>query len=469
MSPRYPVIHLLLSALWLLGSNPSAAAPNVVLILVDDLGYGDAPGYGDQAYDLPNLSRLAQEGMRFTDYYSASTVCSAARASLLTGRYGVKTGVTGVISANTSVALPLEEVTLAERYRKLGYATAIFGKWHLGNQPSHWPLQQGFDQWLGTIGSNDMGKGQPSLEQRRLGRAGVELVENQRIIETNPDQRHLTRRYTERAIDFIRQQHHQPFFLYVPHNMPHTPLFVSERFDGHSGRGLYGDVLAELDWSLGEIMRTLDDQKLTDNTILIFTSDNGPWLIFGNHGGTAGILDGGKKQTLEGGSRVPLIVRWPGHIPAGSTCNQWVSALDFTPTLMQLSGENVAHEKKLHGRDLSSWWLGDLSAPVPDRSYFFYYERELQALRHNNWKLRLPHTDTQAPDPEQIGHDGERGAIMKVPRTQALFDLSTDPSETRDLSAQHPDILQKMLQLAERGKALARPQRNPPSTTNSKP
>jgi arylsulfatase A len=431
-----------------------AAPPNVILILTDDLGYGDAPGHGERAFAMPNVERLAAEGMRFTDYYSASAVCSSSRASLLTGRYGVRTGVTGVISANSATALPLEEITLAERFKALGYATAIFGKWHLGNTREFWPLRQGFDEWLGTIGSNDMGKGRPSLEERRLGRAGVEMVQNEEVIEINPDQRLLTRRYTERAVDFIQRQRSGPFFLYVPHNMPHTPLFVSERFEGVSGRGLYGDVLAELDWSLGEIMRAVDEGGLRENTIIAFTSDNGPWLIFGDHGGTAGLLDGGKKQTLEGGFRVPMILRWPGRVPAGSVCRGWVSALDFTPTLMAVCGGET-EGVELDGRDVSAWWLGRFEEPVADKPLFYFYERELQGVRAGKWKLRMEHIDTQAPDLARIGMGGARGETMKVRREQALFDLESDPGEERDFAAGEPEVVRRLRRLADEGLALA--------------
>lgn len=424
-----------------------APPPNVIIVFVDDMGYGDAPGYGNEAFPMPHFERLAAEGMRFTDFYVTAAVCSASRASLLTGRYGVRTGVTGVISANASDGLPPEETTLAERFRELGYATAIFGKWHLGNTPDLWPLRQGFDEWFGSIGSNDMGKGRPSLEQRRLGLAGVEMVEGEEVVEVNPDQRYLTRRYTERAVDFIRQNHERPFFLYVPHNMPHTPLFVSEDFDGKSGRGLYGDVLLELDWSLGEIVRAVDEAGLGENTLIAFTSDNGPWLKFGDHGGTAGPLDGGKKQTLEGGFRVPLAMRWTGRIPADSVCEEMVTALDFTPTLMALAGAELGEEEmaRLDGRDVSPLWLGDAEAEVEEGSLLFFWQRELRALRHGPWKLRLAHTE-RSPDPENIGYGGERGGVIQIEREQALYHLGRDPGESTDLSAEKPEVLAAMLE-----------------------
>jgi len=432
-------------------NNQPHRPPNVILVLADDLGYGDAPEYSQESFPMPNLARLADQGMRFTDFCVASSVCSASRAALLTGRYGVRVGVPGVISANTNTALPSSELTLAERFRELGYATAIFGKWHLGNSPDDWPLRQGFDEWLGTIGSNDMGKGRPSLEARRQGQAGVEFVENDRIIETNPDQSQLTRRYTERAVDFIDRHRDRPFFLYVPHNMPHTPLFVSDRFAGRSGRGLYGDVLMEVDWSLGEIMRAVDEANLTEDTIILFTSDNGPWLIFGDHGGTSGPLSGGKKQTLEGGFRVPLVMRWPGKVPRDSVCSHFVTSLDLTPTLMNIVGGRT-DDRLLDGRDVTPWWLGDQQATVAQKPFFYFWDHELQAVRWDHWKLRLDHIDTQAPDPDRIGYGGIRGGIKSVPRSQALFRLDQDPGETTDIAVDEPAMLNRLLELAEQGR-----------------
>ena len=424
----------------------AAVPPNVIIVFADDMGYGDAPGYGEKALPMPHFEQLADEGMRFTDFYVTASVCSASRAALLTGRYGVRTGVTGVISANSSQGLPPEETTLAERFRELGYATAIFGKWHLGNTPDLWPLRRGFDEWFGSIGSNDMGKGRPSLEERRRGRAGVEMVEGEKVVETNPDQRHLTRRYTDRAVDFIRRNAERPFFLYVPHNMPHTPLFVSEDFDGKSGRGLYGDVLLELDWSLGEIVRAVDEAGLGERTVIAFTSDNGPWLKFGDHAGTAGPLDGGKKQTLEGGFRVPLAMRWTGRIPAGSVCGEMVTALDFTPSLMALAGAQLEgpERERLDGRDVSALWLGGSAAEDQAGSLLYFWERELRALRRGPWKLRLAHVE-RSPDPENIGYGGVRGGVIQVARDQALFRLDRDPGETTDLSADEPEALAEML------------------------
>jgi len=417
--------------------------PNVVILFADDLGYGDLGCYGARGYTTPHLDGMAREGMRFTDFYVAAPVCSASRGALMTGRYPIRTGVTGVISANTKNHLPLAEVTLAERFKAIGYATAIFGKWHLGNTPDVWPLKQGFDEWFGTVGSNDMGKGRPSLEARRAGKAGVELVEQDKVIEINPDQRLLTRRYTDRAVDFIGRKKTEPFFLYVPYNMPHTPLFASERFAGKSERGLYGDVITEIDWSVGEILKALKSAGIDDRTIVLFSSDNGPWLIFGDHGGSAGPLSGGKKQTLEGGLRVPMVVRWPGHVPEGQVNNMMVTSLDLTPTLVAMTGATNM-PKEIDGRDISALLLGGENKALPDKFFFYFWERELRAVRQGRWKLQLPHVDTQAPDPAGIGNGGVRGQVMKVSREQALYDLRTDPGETKNVASQHPEKVKEL-------------------------
>jgi arylsulfatase A-like enzyme len=444
---------LLAAIAWNTPAWVAAERPNVVIIFADDLGYGDLGCYGATGYATPHLDRMAAEGLRFTDFYVAASVCSASRAALLTGRYPIRTGVTGVISANTKRHLPLEEITLAERFKTLGYATAIFGKWHLGNTPDVWPLKQGFDEWFGTVGSNDMGKGRPSLEARRAGKAGVELVEQNKVIEINPDQRLLTRRYTERAIDFIERNKAEPFFLYVPHNMPHTPLFVSDRFAGSTERGLYGDVLAEIDWSVGEILKAIKAAGIDEQTLVLFTSDNGPWLIFGDHGGSSGTLSGGKKQTLEGGMRVPMIVHWPGRVPQGRVSDKVVTALDLVPTLLAMAG--VTQEiDRVDGRDVSDLMLGRNEAALPEAPFFYYWERELRAVRQGRWKLQLKHVDAQTPDPEGIGRGGVRGQVTKVARSQALYDLTIDRNEANDLSDRYPDRVRAMLELAKKGRAI---------------
>ena len=429
--------------------------PNVIIIFVDDLGYGDLGCYGAKGYETPHLDRMAEEGIRFTDFYAASSVCSASRAALLTGRYPPRTGVTGVIGANTKRALPLSEITLAESLKKRGYATAIFGKWHLGNTRDGWPLKQGFDEWFGTVGSNDMGKGRPSLEERRTGRAGVELIEDESLIETNPDQRKLTDRYTRRAIEFINRNKETPFFLYMPHNMPHTPLFAGQQFEGTTTRGLYGDVVREIDDSVGRVLKAIHQAGIDEHTMVMFSSDNGPWLIFGDHGGAAGPLSAGKKQTLEGGMRVPMIVRWPDRFPKGKVYGRTASTLDIYPTVLKLCGAKDDGQL-LDGRDLSQWLERGDKGMEQQMPFYYFWERELRAVRLGKWKLQLKHEDHQTPDPSAIGNGGERGNVMTVSRPQALYDLSTDPGEKKDLSAEYPGMVRELLHLVEPGRKIAK-------------
>jgi arylsulfatase len=440
MHPRLLTMILLCFSASLRGETK----PNVVIILADDLGYGDLGCYGSENAKTPNIDQMAREGMRFTGFYAAASVCSASRAGLLTGRYPIRTGVTGVISANTKNHLPLKEVTLAERFKALGYATAIFGKWHLGNTPDVWPLKQGFDEWFGTIGSNDMGKGRPSLEARRSGKAGVELVEQDKVIEINPDQRLLTRRYTDRAVEFILRIKAKPFFLFVPHNMPHTPLFVSNRFEGKSNGGLYGDVVMEIDDSVGRILGAIKSAGIDEQTIVLFTSDNGPWLIFGDHGGSASPLSGGKKQTLEGGMRVPMVLRGPGRVAENRVSDTPVTALDLTPTLLASAGVKSPPEK-VDGRDMSNLLLGHDIGKAKSSPFFYFWERELRGVRVGRWKLQRSHVDKQAPDPARIGNDGERGKVTKIRRAQALYNLQTDPGEERNLASQHPEKVRELM------------------------
>jgi len=424
------------------------AKPNIVLILADDLGYGDLGCYGCDTIRTPNLDRLAQSGMRFTDFYMASSVCSASRAALLTGCYPLRVGIPGVLSANVHIGIHADEELLPELLKRNGYATAIFGKWHLGNQKTFWPLNNGFDEWLGTIGSNDMGKGKPTLAARRAGLAGVELVEQDTVIEVNPEQSQLTRRYTEKATDFIARHRTQPFFLYVPHNMPHTPLFASQQRVGRSKRGLYGDVVEEIDWSVGQILDAVETHRLTERTIVIFTSDNGPWLIFGNHGGSAGPLRGGKKQAFEGGHRVPMIVRWPGRVPAGTLCTEPVVAFDLLPTLVACTGSDTPLRRG-DGKDISPLLFGTANAKTPHEFMAFYYQDELRAVRSGNWKMQFAHTDRNAPDPDAIGNEGLRGGVATVRFPTALYDLANDIAESNDVSDEHPEVVTRLSGFAD--------------------
>jgi arylsulfatase A len=431
------------------GGAHADESPNVVIIFADDLGYGDVGCYGAQGYATPHIDRLAREGAKLTRFYAASSVCSSSRAALMTGCYPMRVGVQGVISANVKIGIAAEEITIAEMLKAKGYRTGAFGKWHLGNQEMFLPSRHGFDEFLGTRGSNDMGKGRPSLEDRRKGLAGVEFIEGDAVIEINPDQSQLTKRYTDRAVAFIEDAAGagEPFFLYVPHNMPHTPLFASEKFAGKTSRGLFGDVIEEIDWSVGEIVKSLETNGVADNTLVIFTSDNGPWLIFGDQGGSAGALSGGKKQLLEGGVRVPCVMWWPSKIKAGRVVDKLATTMDIWPTVARLVGADMPGHK-IDGVNI--WEMVSGAPPTSPRKLFgYYWMDELHAVTDGRWKLRFAHTDTQAPDPKQVGHGGERGAVMSVKRGAALFDLHADEAEKTDVSASHPKVIQRLNKAAD--------------------
>jgi len=424
--------------------------PNVVIIFTDDQGYADLGVYGAQGFSTPHLDRMAAEGIRFSNFYVAAPICSPSRAALLTGCYPKRVGITGVIGQREAVGISPGEKLLPEILREQGYRTALYGKWHLGRQREFLPLQHGFDEFFGTPGSNDMGANM-DLEARRAGKAGVELIEGNETVEINPDQSRLTAMYTERSLRFIRQNRDRPFFLYLAHNMPHTPLFVSQSRRGVSRRGLYGDVIEEIDWSAGRVLDALHREGIDRQTLVFFTSDNGPWLIFGDHGGSAGPLRGGKKQTFEGGMRVPAIARWPGRIVAGRVSHEVVTAMDILPTVSRLAGGQPP-DHPIDGRDIWPLLAGAPGAASPHEAFFYYFEDELRGVRSGKWKLQLPHLDRHSPDPEKIGHGGVRGGIRPERRQLALFDLNSDPGETKDLAERHPDVVRRLLQFAERAR-----------------
>jgi arylsulfatase A len=423
-----------------------ARKPNIVILLADDLGYADVGIYGASGFATPHIDQMASEGVKMTRFYMPAPVCSASRAALLTGCYPVRVGIDFVIGAEAKTGLADDEVTLAEMLKTSGYRTAIFGKWHLGNQDQFLPSRHGFDAFYGTRGSNDMGRGHPSLEMRRKGLAGVELIEGDEVVEINPDQSDLTRRYTRRAVAFIEEsaKRDTPFFLYLPYNMPHTPLFVSEAYSGKTERGLYGDVVSEVDWSVGQVLGALKANGLEENTLVIFTSDNGPWLIFGDHGGSAGPLSGGKKQTLEGGVRVPCVMWWPGEIEGGRVVDGLATSMDIWPTVAELVGAALP-EHAVDGVSIWKMVSGKEETEASPRKLFFYYcRKELHAVSDGRWKLRFAYVDKETPDPEGIGHGGERGTVMRVERSEALFDLVSDEAETQDVKEKYPKVVSRL-------------------------
>lgn len=429
---------------FVLSANANAAeSPNIVVIFADDLGYADIGSFGAKEYSTPNLDRMAKEGIRFTDFYVTQPVCSSSRTGLLTGCYPNRVGIVGALGPNAKHGISDDEMTIAQVLKTRNYATAIFGKWHLGHHPRFLPTRHGFDEYFGLPYSNDMWPKHPTGTYPDL-----PLIEGEKTVQMNPDQTQLTTWYTERAVKFIEKNRERPFFLYVPHNMPHVPLFVSDKFQNKPERGLFGKVIEELDWSVGQILDTLKRQNLDERTLVIFTSDNGPWLSYGNHGGSALPLREGKGTTFEGGVRVPFIARWPGKIPPGAVCKEPAMTIDFLPTFARLAGAELP-KNKIDGLDIWPLISAQPNAKSPHEAYYFYWLNGLQAVRSGKWKLHLPHA---YPRPNPPGKEGQPGRMEQKQIELALFDLEADISEANNLAAQHPDVVAKLQKLAEQAR-----------------
>lgn len=454
-------IALALVVCCLIGSTAGADSkrpPNIVIIFTDDQGYGDVGCFGASGWKTPNLDRMAADGRRFTSFYVTQPVCSASRAGLLTGCYSNRVGIHGALGPPARHGIHHDETTLAEVCKSQGYATAIFGKWHLGDKEAFLPPNHGFDEYLGIPYSNDMWPWHPSLvnlppdsAERKRGYPPLPLLEGTSVVNpevTPEDQESFTTRFTERAVDFIERHQDRPFFLYVPHPQPHVPLFVSERLRGQSDQGLYGDVMMEIDWSVGQILGAIDRNGLAENTLVIFTTDNGPWLSYGEHAGTTGPLREGKGTTFEGGVRVPCIMRLSGRIPAGTECDTPLMTIDLLPTIAGLIGADLP-PRPIDGRDAWPVIAGEPGAESPHEAYFFYYHTgDLEAMRMGKWKLHFPHQYRTL-----AGREGRRDG-MPVDYTQerielALFDLENDIGETTNVAAEHPEVVRKMQGLAD--------------------
>jgi arylsulfatase A len=418
-----------------------ADRPNIVIIFADDLGYADIGSYGATGYATPNLDRLAREGVRLTDFYVAQAVCSASRAALLTGRYSHRVGITGALTHKAQHGLPEGMPTMADVARSRGYATAIVGKWHLGHLPAHLPLQHGFDEYYGLPYSNDMWPHHPLNPDFY---PALPLIEGSRTIDTNPDQSRFTTDYTRRAVDFISRNAERPFLLYLAHTMPHVPLFVSERHRGTTARGLYGDVIAELDWSAGEVLRALGTYGLETRTLVIFTSDNGPWTDYGDHAGSVGPLRGSKATTFEGGVRVPFLARWQGRLAPGRILSAPAMTIDIMPTVARLTG--AAAPAGIDGADMWPLLTGETSAGTHD-TFHFFWGPELQAIRQGRWKLHLPHDYKNVVEP---GTNGAPGKAVTARIEESLFDLENDPGERTNVAGSHPQVLVSLRAAAAR-------------------
>jgi arylsulfatase A len=427
--------------------------PNIVIVYIDDMGYADIGPFGATGYKTPHLDRMAQEGTKFTSFYSAQAVCSASRAALLTGCYPNRIGISGALGPAAKHGLSDQETTLAEICKERDYATAIFGKWHLGHRQPFLPTRHGFDEYFGLPYSNDMWPHHPEVGKSF---PALPLFDNETIVDadvTAEDQKQLTRQYTERAVQFIERNHDRPFFLYLPHTMVHVPLFVSDSVAGKSGAGTFGDVVQEIDWSIGQITETLEKHQLDKNTLVIFTSDNGPWLSYGDHAGSAGDLREGKGTSWEGGVRVPCLMRWPGKIAAGRTCDEPLMTVDLLPTVAQLIGAKLP-ERKIDGLDASDVLLDKPNAKSPHDALLFYYnQNDLEALRSENWKLILPHAYRTAKGMPRA-RDGipSKYGQAKVEAVE-LYDLATDRSETKNVAAEHPEVVAQLLKFADSARA----------------
>jgi len=436
----------------LLATEPRPG-PNVVIIFADDLGYGDVGCFGAKEWSTPHIDRLAREGMRFTSFYVAQPVCSASRTGLLTGCYPNRLGIHGALGPNARHGIHAKETTLAETLKQRGYATACVGKWHLGHHPQFLPTRHGFDEYFGLPYSNDMWPHHPGAKAGTF--PPLPLIEGEKVVDpdvTAADQALLTGQYAERAVRFIENNKDRPFFLYLAHTMPHVPLFAGEKFRGSSRQGVLGDVIQEIDASVGAILDALARHGLEKETLVLFTSDNGPWLSYGNHAGSAGPLREGKGTTWEGGVRVPCVARWPGRIPAGATCNEPAMTIDLLPTLARFAGASLPL-LPIDGKDIGPLFLGEAGAKSPHQAYFFYYNTgELQAVRSGRWKLILPHTYRTMAGQEP-GRDGKPGRYRQVKAELSLFDLEQDVGETRNVAAEHPDVVARLMEYVEAARA----------------
>jgi len=428
------------------GAAAPSNRPNVIIVLTDDQGYADVGCYGAEGFDTPHLDRMADEGIQFRSFYCAAPVCSPSRAALLTGCYPARVGITDVLfprgpafaEGRSGIGLNPQEVTIAALLQSLGYATAAIGKWHLGDDEPFLPTRFGFDEYFGLPYSNDM---RPEEDPEY---PPLPLMQNEEVIEYDPDQSQLTTRYTEQACDFIERNRERPFFLYLAHSMPHVPLAVSAMFEGYSERGLYGDVMMEIDWSVGQILETLDELRIADDTLVVFASDNGPWLLYGSHAGSAGPYREGKMTTFDGGQRVPCIMRWPNRIASERTSNEVATTMDLLPTIAAITGAELP-PWTIDGKNILPILEGQPSARSPYEAVYFYDGVELQAVRSDRWKLHFPHAYPAVTEP---GIDGAPGQQEQRDLELSLFDLEADPGETTNLAARHPELVSELTSAA---------------------
>lgn len=431
-------------------SATEPSSPNVVLVLTDDLGWGDLGVQGAHGFSTPNLDRLAAEGVRLTDFYAAQPVCSASRAAFLTGCYPNRIGITNALGPSDRVGLAEAETTLAELFRSRGYATAHLGKWHLGHAAEFLPTRHGFDSFYGVPYSHDMW---PQHPESPLAWGDLPTLDGGEVVELNQDPARWTGELTSRAVAFIDDcaARERPFFLFLAHPLPHVPLGAAQAFRGASSAGLYGDVIEELDASMGELLRALERNAIDERTLVVFSSDNGPWLSYGDHAGSSGPFREGKGTTFEGGVRVPFLARWPGVIPAGAVCAEPAMAFDLFPTFARLLGAPAQDPlRPIDGRDIWPLLSGQAGARSPHVALFFYYnENDLEAVRAGRWKLHLPHgyRTMEGREPGAGGRPGRYDLTARI--GLALFDLTSDPGERIDLSRRERAVVLRLLELVE--------------------
>tara|TARA_B100001250_G_scaffold388000_1_gene385892 strand:- start:115 stop:1536 length:1422 start_codon:yes stop_codon:yes gene_type:complete len=425
---------------WLFSPSLKAELPNFIIIFTDDQGYEDIGCFGSPKIKTPHLDKMATEGRKFTSFYSANSVCSPSRAALMTGSYPTRVSVPGVLFPRHEIGLNPDEVTIAEMLKGKGYATACIGKWHIGHKPKFLPTRQGFDSYFGIPYSNDMtidpealladninlrnGFTADRIKKEKPKKNLVPLMRNEEVIEYPCDQTTLTKRYTEEAVKFISENKDSPFFLYLPHTMPHIPLFASEQFKGKSKRGLYGDTIEEIDWSVGQILKSIKEKGMDQKTLVIYTSDNGPWKLDRGRGGSSYPLRGYKFQTYEGGMRVPCIMRWPGKVPEGTSCDEVAASIDLMPTIAKLAGAKLLKDRKIDGKDIWPLMSGTEGAVSPHDMYYYYKGNRLESARQGKWKIRRSGKKSQSVE---------------------LYDLDSDISETKNLAKENEALVKDMI------------------------
>ena len=438
----------LLIGLLLFSCGKNETTPNIVFILTDDLGYGDLSSYGSKTINSKNIDQLAKDGIKLTSYYAAQPVCSASRAAVLTGVYPNRIGIHNAFGPNSNSGINHSELTLAEMLKENGYSTGIYGKWHLGSKKEYFPTNHGFDEFYGILYSNDMWRWHPEYPEGYP--EDLLLYRNESPIMEIIDQSDLTKDITSESIDFIERNKNNPFFLYIAHPQPHVPLFVSKDFENITGNGLYADVITEIDYSVGRVLRSLEENGLTENTIVVFTSDNGPWLSYGNHSGSSGIYREGKGTTWEGGVRVPSIIKFPNKLKS-RVIDEPVMAIDWMPTFAELTNSKLS-ENKIDGKNIWPLLTGEAYSSPHEKLYFYYRVNELHSIRMNDWKIHFSRSyrslngRTGGVDGIPVKYD------MNVIEQNELYNLKDDPGELYNIYNEFPEIAKKMEELGEKAR-----------------